>query len=143
MLRQFFYLLVISLLSFPVYSQKKSHKKPAVQNIILTDNGSSRYTILLPAHPTVFEEKAATVLQNYLLQISGAALPVITADKHRSSYEIVLGQNERTDELSAGINYQQLKEDGFLIKTDSSRLIIAGGNEKGNRPDFAKISGAV
>lgn len=128
-------LFLFSLLSFAstyCFSQKKSKKpKSPEEQIVLADNNTSRYTIIIPAHATTYEQKAATVLQNYLMQISGAALPIITADKHRSSYEIVLGQNERLDELNTGINYQVLKEDGFAIKTDSSRLIIAGGNEKG------------
>ena len=117
-------------------AQKKSTKKLSENNteqkIILADNESSRYNIIIPTHATPDELKAATVLQDYLLQISGAALPVITADKHRTSYEIILGQNERLDELSFRINYKLLKEDGFVIRTDSLRLIIAGGNEKGH-----------
>ena len=118
-----------------VFAQKKANKKTAEvkteEKIILADNGYSRYSIVIPTHATDLEQKAATVLQNYLLQISGAALPVITADKHRSSHEIILGQNERLDELASRINYKLLKEDGFLIKTDSSRLIITGGTDKG------------
>lgn len=129
-------LLFITLICIPNLSaQKKSIKKSSEnkteQKIILTDNESSRYNIIIPTHATPGELKAATVLQDFLLQISGAALPVITADKHRTSYEIILGQNERLDELSTGIKYQLLKEDGFVIRTDSLRLIIAGGNEKG------------
>jgi hypothetical protein len=123
---------ILTLFSLHSFSQKKSKKnKIPEEQIVLAENNSSRYAILLPAHATMYEKQAATVLQNYLMQISGAALPIITADKYRSSYEIVLGQNERLDELNTNINYQTLKEDGFAIKTDSSRLIIAGGNEKG------------
>src|SRR5688572_446348 len=118
-----------------LWAQKKSNKKSSEKNteqkIILADNGFSRYNIIIPTHATPHELKTATILQDYLLQISGAALPVITADKHRSSYEIILGQNERLDEFSAPINYKLLKEDGFVIRTDSLRLVIAGGNEKG------------
>jgi hypothetical protein len=33
--------------------------------------------------------------------------------------------------LNIGINLNDLKKDGFLIKTDSLRLVIAGGSEKG------------
>ena len=125
----FFLLICITNYSF---SQKKSKKpKTADEQIVLADNNASRYAILIPAHATVYETQAATVLQNYLMQISGTALPIVTADKHRSPYEIVLGQNERLDELNTNINYQTLKDDGFAIKTDSLRLIIAGGNEKG------------
>jgi Domain of unknown function (DUF4838)/Glycosyl hydrolase family 67 N-terminus len=118
-----------------VSAQKKSNKKSSEnkteQKIILADNGSSRYSIIIPTHATPEEQKAATVLQDYILQISGAALPVIAADKHKAPYEIILGQNERLDELSSSINYKILKEDGFVIRTDSLRLIIAGGNDKG------------
>jgi hypothetical protein len=129
--------LVGNLTCFSIFAQKKAVKKTiatvAEQKIILTDNGYSQYSIIIPNHATSYELKAANILQGYLLQISGTALPIITANKPRSSsYEIILGQNERLDELSAGINYKLLKEDGFVIRTDSLRLIIAGGNEKGS-----------
>ena len=130
-----FFLMVAVGIGPTVVAQKKAGKKPleekAEQKIILAENGYSRYSIVLPSHATPHEQKAATVLQDYILQISGSVLPVITADKHKSFYEIILGQNERLDELSYAIDYQSLKEDGFVIKSDSSRLIIAGGNEKG------------
>src|SRR5688572_3879338 len=119
-----------------VFAQKKKKRNktttvsPAA-DIVLTENEMSRYRILLPSSPTFFEKKAASVLQEYLLEISGAALPVIAADDDRSPYEIVLGQNDRLDDLSLKINFNALKEDGFTIRTDSMRLIIAGGNEKG------------
>jgi hypothetical protein len=129
-------LLLLTVIFTPAtFAQKKpgnkQAEKPAAQKIILADNETSGYTIVIPTHATAEEQKAANVLQDYLLQISGAALPILAADKHKSAYEIVLGQNERLDELAAGINYALLKEDGFLIRTDSMRLIIAGGNEKG------------
>ncbi|MEO5600447.1 MAG: DUF4838 domain-containing protein [Cyclobacteriaceae bacterium] len=118
-----------------VSGQKKNRTKAVPKTvsspIILADNGMSRYRILVPSTPTAHEQHAATVLQDYLLQISGAALPIISANKGRSPYEIVLGQNDRLDDLPVKINFNVLKEDGFVIKTDSLRLIIAGGNEKG------------
>lgn len=132
------YALIVCMLMLPVIplsAQKKSKKKAppvaAQQNIILTENGFSRYRIVVPAAATPNELKASEVLQNYLLQISGAALPILSADKGRSPYEIVLGQNERLDKVGLRVNWNALKEDGFLIKTDSMRLVIAGGSEKG------------
>ena len=133
-----FLLLLIGLLLpvVPLSAQKKNRKKkneaPAPQQIVLTEEDhSTRYRIVVPSSATNHETKASQVLQDYLLQISGAALPIVSADKGRSRYEIVLGQNERLDDLKAGINLNQLQEDGFFIKTDSLRLIIAGGNQKG------------
>ena len=112
--------------------QKKKNKKiadvPAVQNIVMAENMMSLYRIVIPASATPQELKASKILQDYLLQISGAALPVITADKPASKYEIILGQNERLDKLGITINFNELQADGFVIKTDSLRLIIAGGN---------------
>jgi len=120
---------------FPASAQKGKKKKtqlvPAPAGIVITDNEMSRYRIVVPSAATESEKKAATVLQDYLLQISGAVLPVIAADKHRSPYEIVLGQNERLEQAGVSINLNILKEDGFVIRTDSMRLFITGGNEKG------------
>ena len=116
----------------PASAQRKKKEKIAQKpQIVLADNELSRYRIVIPSAATVHEKKASIVLQDYLLQISGTALPIISAGKHTSAYEIVLGQNERLDDLGVGINFNELKEDGFVIKTDSLRLIIAGGNEKG------------
>ena len=120
--------------ALPLSAQKKNKKKvPAapVQQIVLTQDGISPYRIVVPAAATPSELKASRVLQDYLLQISGAALPIVTADKPGSKNEIVLGQNERLDEVGIHVNLNSLKQDGFLIRTDSLRLIIAGGNEKG------------
>lgn len=97
----------------------------------LVQNSLSNYRIVLPKHATPAEDKAAEVLRDYLIEISGAVLPVIKSDQSKSPYEIVLGQNERLDELSKPVNLNALKQDGFLIRTDSMRLVIAGGNEQG------------
>ena len=117
------------------YAQKKRRKKSPKtiqQNITLTkEDETSRYRIVIPSAATAHELKASKVLQDYLLQISGTALPIISAEKSVSPYEIVLGQNERLDELDISVNLNALEEDGFVIKTDSLRLIIAGGNKKG------------
>jgi len=114
-------------------AQKNKRKKAAAndQSIVLTEGGFTRYRIVLPSSPTVHEIKASEELKAYLLEISGAAIPVVSTRDARSKYEIVLGQNERLDELNLNINFNTLKEDGFIIKTDSARLIIAGGNERG------------
>jgi len=120
----------------PLHGQKKNKKKKVVdassQNIVLTENALSRYRIVVPVAATPVELKASTVLQQHLFEISGAALPIISSDKQKSEYEILLGQNERLDELTLNINLNALKEDGFLIRTDGQRLVIAGGSEKGS-----------
>jgi len=116
-------------------AQKKKSKKetpaPAKPKIVIADKGASLYRIVLPSSSTVYEKKAAEVLQDYLLQISNTALPIIEADKPGSPYEILLGQNDRLGERGISIDFNELDADGFVIKTDSMRLIIAGGDYKG------------
>jgi hypothetical protein len=116
-------------------AQKKKNKKeapkPVKPAIVIADKGASLYRIVLPSSSTVYEKKAAEVLQNYILEISGTALPIIAADKPGSPYEILLGQNDRLGERGINIDFNELEADGFVIKTDSMRLIIAGGNFKG------------
>lgn len=114
------------------FAQKKKRKPsspPTKNEIVLAENQLTRYRIVLPSAPSESERQAADVLQHYLLEISGAALPVISADQDTSRYEIVLGQNERLDQLAVNIDFDALGEDGFAIKTDSLRLIIAGNNK--------------
>jgi len=128
-----FLILFISSIA-PTIAQKKKAKKstlPVPSELVLTESKQSRYRIVVPSSSTPDESRAAEVLQAHLLEISGAALPIVKASRSRSPYEIVMGQNERLDELKTNINLNELREDGFVIKTDSSRLIIAGGSEKG------------
>ncbi|MBG0858855.1 MAG: DUF4838 domain-containing protein [Bacteroidales bacterium] len=120
----------------PASAQKRKARntippQPAEQGILLTEKGLSLYRIVIPSSPTPEEREAASVLQYHLLHISNAALPILTADMPGSSFEVVLGQNERLDEAGISINFNELGADGFIIRTDSSRLIIAGGNKKG------------
>lgn len=137
-------LIIIGILTvvIPVSAQGRKNRKtepvkanlnsiPVIPGIVLADKGLTAYRIVIPVSATIHEKRAAEVLQEYLLQISGTALPVLTADKKGSRFEIVLGQNDRLDRLNTGINLNELEADGFVIMTDSMRLIIAGGNEKG------------
>jgi len=128
-------LLLCSMLTFgpDAVAQKSKRKKaaPVDNSIVLAEAELTRYRIVLPASPTPYEVKASEVLQTHLLEISGAAFPIVAANETKSRYEVVLGQNERLDELNLNINLNALKQDGFIIRTDSARLIIAGGNEKG------------
>ena len=115
-----------------ICSKEEKKSIETSQEIVLTENDStSRYRIVIPSSSTAHEVKASEVLQDYLIQISGAVIPIVKADKAVSRYEIVLGQNERLDGLDVDINLNALNRDGFLIKTDGHRLLIVGGSGKG------------
>ncbi len=82
--------------SLPLAAQKKigkkSQAKAVPQNIILADDGFSRYRIIVPTAATASELKASSVLQRYLLEISGAALPIIKSDNQKVTTKLCLGK---------------------------------------------------
>lgn len=117
-----------------VSAQKKKAKKeivPPKPAVVIADKGASLYRIVIPSSSTEYEQQAASELQNYILEISGTALPIIPANRSVSPYEILLGQNDRLGEKGIKVNFNELGADGYVIKTDSLRLIIAGGSYKG------------
>ncbi len=129
--------LIITGLMIPSQTASGQKKKDKAQpktippKIVLAQNGNSLYRIVIPATATPQEHKAAAVLQDYLLQISGAAIPIVSSTRPGTKHEILLGQNEKLAELGIGVNFDELEADGFVIMTDSLRLVIAGGNDKG------------
>ncbi|MCB0664885.1 MAG: DUF4838 domain-containing protein [Saprospiraceae bacterium] len=129
---QVYWVLLGILLALPNYLPAATVFNDPDAALILTEEGQfSRYRIVLPVFPTATEEKAAGVLKDYLLQISGCALPVIRANQGQNEFEIILGQNERVDRSAISVDLNALKSDGFTIQTEGQRLFIVGGNEKG------------
>ncbi len=71
-----FIIFLLSIVAYNLQASRYIAEYPAsVQdsrpgNIILAGNGLSAYRIVLPSFATIHEQKAAEVLQDYLLQIS-------------------------------------------------------------------------
>lgn len=88
----------------------------------------SAFHIVTPEKPTPVDIKAASELQKYLEKISGIRLS-ITDDKAKAKpCEFVIG---RSKSLPAAIDLQELDPDGFIIKSQGSRIFLAGGSRKG------------
>src|SRR5437016_469937 len=62
-----------------------------VAGLIITDQGKSKYRIVVPASAIPSERHAAEELQRYIEKMSGAKLPIITDAEPRGSHEILLG----------------------------------------------------
>ncbi|MFL9485320.1 DUF4838 domain-containing protein [Chitinophagaceae bacterium LWZ2-11] len=92
-------------------------------NIELINNGSSKYSIVLPAEATATEKKAASVLQNYLLQISGVKLNIVN-DENYKGVAIYIGKTSsyKKNEI------QKIQDDGFLIASDNQNVFICGNH---------------
>ena len=99
--------------------------------LLLAEGGRSAYSIVVAKDAIPSERHAAEELQRYLERISGAKLPIITDDAEMGEHEIILGDNEHLRKLNLGIDFSKLGEEGFVLKTHKSYLIIAGGKPRG------------
>ena len=99
------------------------------QKITLVKKGRSAYSIVIPEKATIVEIQAAKVLQDYLFRITGVNLPVVADNEKSTPSEILIGRVDRSEQDQ--IDYNRLKQDGLLIKTDNTKLILTGGDKKG------------
>ena len=103
----------------------------ASADVTIAENGKSKYHIVIPVGAIPSERYAAEELQLYLEKMSGAKIPIVTDTEKPSSREILLGDNSRLAKLRAKIDFAKLGPDGFVLRTDGNRLIIAGGKPRG------------
>ena len=97
------------------------------RSLVLTSDGASDYTIVIPTVPTEIERKAATEFQRLLALSSSVEVSIAGDTLPKSNREIVIGLTNRTP----GNMQDSLQEDGFVIRTEGRSLLINGGSEKG------------
>jgi len=102
----------------------------STQGLEITESGNSKYKIVIPENATDIETRAAEELSSYIVQMSGAKIPVIHDNEEESDFEILIGKSNRIPETVL-INLEGIYEDGFIINTSGKKLIIIGGKEKG------------
>ena len=104
------------------------HVEPAVTQWLTLTNG---YVIVTPQNPDPAETMAAKELQSTIEQISGVRLGIVDDTAAIDQREILVGATSLYDASSLFTAYGARGEDGFLLKADGGRLIIAGGSPRG------------
>jgi len=99
------------------------------QDITLIKKGRAKSRIVIPGKSTELEQKAASVMQDYIHRISGAKMKIVTDGIKTKGNEILIGKVNR--DALVNLDFDILEEDGFIIRTTEKQLIIAGGTEKG------------
>src|SRR5437016_11680288 len=92
----------------------------------IAEKGTSRYRIVVAARAIPSEHYAAEELQRYLERMNGAKLPIVSDTESIQSREILLGDNAHLRKLKLNIDFNKLGTDGFILRTEGKRLIIAG-----------------
>ena len=100
--------------------------------IVLAENGRSDYVIVHDATAPLSTRHAARELRRYLKEITGAELLVESDKEAVQPHEIVLGNNRHLASLNLDIDFAALGDDGYVLRTVGRRLVIAGGELRGN-----------
>src|SRR3989442_13807015 len=99
--------------------------------LTLANNGASRYHIVISANAIPAERYAAEELQRYLERLSGAKLPIVTDAGPVELREILLGDNAHLAKLRLKVDFSKLGTDGFVLRTEGRRIVVAGGRPRG------------
>ena len=100
-------------------------------DVTLANKGQSQYRIVVAASAIPAERYAAEELKRYLEKMSGARLPIVTDAEKPTAREILLGDNSHLAKLRPKVDFTKLGPDGFVLRVDGNRLIIAGGRPRG------------
>lgn len=115
----------------PLKNVKQTIEATAVDFLV---DGKSDYQIVTPAAPTENESFAATELQYFIEQASGAKLPIVaeSAGLPAGKY-LYVGATEAS--VTAGVRptYEQVQFNGFVIKVKDDDCYLCGYAEYGTR----------
>lgn len=81
-----------------------------------------------PAHETV--KLACDELFKFVMQMSGAALPVQTELVANGEYEILVGRSGRLQHYGIEVDWDALGEEGYIIRTAEHYLLLAGATPR-------------
>jgi len=99
--------------------------------LVLAEGGQSNFSIVVSLQASPSEKHAASELQQFLQQISGAQLPIVSDTTPKTGPEIVLGNSSRLSDLGVQVDWDFLGSEGYLLRTAGDSLVIAGGRLRG------------
>jgi len=106
---------------------------PAAASIEIARDGKSAYVIVIGGDANDVAHRAARELQEYLRQVTGAELPVMSESELAGgdAPQILVGRTKRTRQLLGDVDVQSLGADGIVLKTVGDDIILTGGRARG------------
>ncbi|MEA4831437.1 MAG: DUF4838 domain-containing protein [Oscillospiraceae bacterium] len=90
----------------------------------IISGGTTDYRIVIPECPTQSERFAADELAKYFFRITGVSMTVCDENAPLWDKEIVIG---RAGIMDSGIDFPELGEEGYALKSLDEKFYIAGG----------------
>ena len=102
--------------------------------LVLADGGKSDYQIVLADGASSSTRHGAEELQAFLAQMTGVKLPIVSDNDKPpiAPHEIIIGDNKHLRAIGVNIDFNALGPEGYVIRTVGERLVIAGGQLRGN-----------
>ena len=98
----------------------------------VSENGAAQARIMIAEQAPPSTVYAAEELQRFLGEITGTTYDIARDNTKLERGDIVLGRSKYFDELTHGtVKLESLGTEGYVIKTSSKHLIIAGGEPRG------------
>jgi len=103
------------------------------QEIDLAADGSTGYTIVVARDAGPIEREAAETLRFYLKRITGADYPIRDDGEPVRRDEIIVGRSSRHAKLKIDLDKEDLRVDGYIIRSCGRTLVLAGPSPAGTR----------
>jgi len=104
---------------------------PSASEILLTEDGQTRHAIVIARDASMPARFAADELQKYVLQISGARLPILA--KGDEDPAICVTENGALDAGLIDRLRPELSgrgEDGYLVRTEGNQILLLGNSPR-------------
>jgi hypothetical protein len=107
---------------------------PAAARFVIVNKGRAVATIVIPAHATGADRRAADILRAAVARMSGAQLPVAERDRPGAgaSREVLIGFSRDVLPRTLAADAARLREDGFLVASSGNKLYVVSGGHKGS-----------
>jgi len=115
-----------------IFMGKMPHQtRSGSRKLVLAKDGRSDYVIVVGEEASPSELHAADELQKFLYEISGCRIPVVKDGQKTTENMIIVGRNKALTALKQKIDFEDLGNEGFMIRTLGNHLVLAGGRLRG------------
>ncbi len=101
------------------------------KKIVIANNGTSEYTIVLSHDASPSERYATTEFHRTLKKIIGNTLPIVDSNDAPFSHRIFIGHCKLVDSLLQNIDASAMGDEEFVIRTVGQDILIVGGKKRG------------
>lgn len=121
----------ISLLWFALMMLLGFYQEAYADSFTLFDKGRTDYTIIVSDYASCSEHFAASEIQKYLNEISGAKIQVKSEGSGKKGKRIIIGYNQSVLDLEPSLQKPLNDDQSFCYFSVAGDIVIVGGNEIG------------